>query len=69
MAELVLVGSDDQGWRTQAVWERDEPILLPTADEVQIGTEVRPWARLRPHVKAVPGVSPPRWAAERWPPP
>jgi hypothetical protein len=67
MADLQLVGSAEQGWRTQAVWERDEPILLPTADEVQIGGAVRPWAQLRPHLTAVPGLSPARWTADRWP--
>lgn len=68
MAELRLVGSDEQGWRTRGLWERDSPTLLPTADEVQIGSDVRPWPAVRPHLTAVPGVSPPRWSATAWPP-
>jgi hypothetical protein len=68
MAELRLVGSEETGWRTQAVWERDEPVLLPAADEVQIGAEVRPWSDVRSHLTAVPGVTPARWFAGRWPP-
>jgi hypothetical protein len=67
MAELLLLGSEEDGWRTRAVWERDEPVLLPTADEVQIGGEVRPWAELSPHLTVVPGLSPPRWSAGHWP--
>jgi hypothetical protein len=67
MAELRLVGSTEQGWRTRAIWERDEPILLPAADEVQVGTEVCPWAELRRHLTKAPDLSPTRWAADRWP--
>ena len=68
MAELDLVGSEEQGWRTRAIWERDEPVLLPAADEVQFGAEVRPWAELSPRLTEVPGLSPTRWAAACWPP-
>jgi hypothetical protein len=67
VAELVLVGSDEQGWRTRAIWERNEPALLPSADEVQIGDDVRPWAELAARLDTVPGMDPPRWAAFAWP--
>ena len=67
-AELRLTGSDDAGWRTQAIWPRDEPVLLPTADEVCLGDQVRPWADVSPHLTAVPGHEPVRWSADRWPP-
>jgi hypothetical protein len=66
-AELRLVGSDDLGWRARALWDRDEPVLLPTADEVRTGAEVRPWDELAPHLTAVPGLDPARWSADRWP--
>lgn len=68
VAELLLVGSDEQGWRTRAVWERDEPVLLPRADEVQIGAEVALWADVATRLTAVPGLEPRRWAAASWPP-
>ena len=68
MAELRLVGSDERGWRTQAVWESDSPALLPTADEVRVGEAVRPWDEVTPHLTAVPDLTPIRWAAEGWPP-
>jgi hypothetical protein len=69
MAELDLVGSDELGWRTRAIWERDEPVLLPSADEVQLGGEVRPWSEAGLRLTRVPGLSPARWSAEGWPPP
>ena len=68
MAEILLVGSEKKGWRTRAVWERNEPVLLPTADEVQIGSEVCPWSALGPRLTVVPDLSPPRWSATHWPP-
>ncbi|MBL7256096.1 hypothetical protein JKJ07_17510 [Actinoplanes sp. LDG1-01] len=58
-AELVLVGDDETGWRTQAVW--DEKALLPTADEVRIGDRTIPWPEL--DVEPVPGLEPIRWQA------
>jgi hypothetical protein len=67
VAELVLVGSDRVGWRTRAVWERDEAVLLPTADEVQLGDEICPWSDVAAHLSAVPGLDPARWSAAHWP--
>ena len=67
VAELVLVGSDEHGWRTRAIWERNEPVLLPSADEVQIGDDVRPWSELAARLDVVPGMDPPRWSAPAWP--
>jgi hypothetical protein len=67
--ELRLVGSAAGGWRTRAVWARDEPALLPLADEVLIGDTVTPWAQVLPGVTPVPELDPPRWRAERWPKP
>jgi hypothetical protein len=67
MAELRLIGSDDAGWRTRAVWDRDEPVLLPTADEVLIGPDVCPWAELVRHFTAEHDFEPIRWAAKGWP--
>jgi hypothetical protein len=68
VAGLLLIGSDEQGWRTRAIWERDEPALLPEADEVQFGDEVVAWAELAARLTAVPGMEPARWAAASWPP-
>ncbi|WP_248294863.1 hypothetical protein [Actinoplanes sp. TBRC 11911] len=68
VAELLLIGSDEQGWRTRAIWERDEPALLPEADELQIGEEILPWAELAARLKPVAGMQPARWAAASWPP-
>ena len=67
LAELRLAGSDEAGWRTQAIWPRDEPALLPTADEVCLGDEMRPWAEILPHLVEAPGYEPPRWTARNWP--
>lgn len=67
VAELVLVGSDRSGWRTRAVWERDEAVLLPMADEVQLGDEICPWAGVAAHLSAVPSLDPARWSAAHWP--
>ena len=66
-AELRLVGSVAEGWRTRAVWTRDEPVLLPGADEVEVGGAVRPWAEIEPHLTPVPELDPPRWQATAWP--
>ncbi|WP_433301901.1 hypothetical protein ACQP2F_07455 [Actinoplanes sp. CA-030573] len=67
MAELRLVGSNEQGWRTRAIWERDEPALLPEADEVQVGADVRAWDEVARHLSVAPDIDPPRWAAAGWP--
>jgi hypothetical protein len=69
MAELQLVGSVAEGWRTRALWHHDQPVLLPEADEVQLGAAVCPWADVRRHLTRVPGLDPPRWSADHWPPP
>ncbi|MEU4245284.1 hypothetical protein [Actinoplanes sp. NPDC026619] len=67
LAELRLAGSAELGWRTRAVWERDEPILLPAADEVQAGADICAWAELAAHLRLAPGFEPARWAADSWP--
>jgi hypothetical protein len=67
-AALRVVGSEPEGWRTRALWPRDEPTLLPRADEVLVGETVRPWAEVEPHLTPVPDVDPPRWQAAAWPP-
>jgi hypothetical protein len=67
MAELRLVGSADEGWRTRAIWDRDEAALLPEADEVQVGEDVRPWSDVLPHLTVAVGHEPVRWAAAGWP--
>jgi hypothetical protein len=67
MAELKLVGSAEEGWRTRAIWDRDEAALLPEADEVQLGDYVRPWRDLLPHLTVAPGYEPTRWAGTGWP--
>jgi hypothetical protein len=67
VAEIRLVGSDRAGWRTRAIWERDEPVLLPTADEVQLGDEICPWTDVAAQLSKVPGLDPTRWTAERRP--
>jgi hypothetical protein len=69
VAELRLVGSDEAGWRTRAIWERDEPVLLPRADEIQIGDAVRPWAELAARLIPAEGLDPTRWASSHWPQP
>jgi hypothetical protein len=67
-APLRLLGSAQEGWRTRAVWERDEPALLPTADEVQCGDAVLPWATVAPHLSRIGALDPPRWRGGNWPP-
>jgi hypothetical protein len=62
-AELLLV----DGTRTRAVWSRDEPALLPEADEVLIGATVVPWADLLPHLTPAEGLDPARWHGRNWP--
>ncbi|GIF16121.1 hypothetical protein [Actinoplanes teichomyceticus] len=64
-AQLALTGSDEDGWRTRALWVRDAPVLLPAADEVQLGDRVVPWADL--DLTPVPQLSPARWRATSWP--
>ena len=65
---LLLVGSAEDGWRTRAVWTRDEPALLPEAGEVLMGPAVTPWAAVVRHLTRVPGSDPPRWHTTGWPP-
>ena len=60
-AELCLVGDDEQGWRTRAVW--DGRALLPTADEVQVQDRIVPWRELAPSLEEAPGLAPVRWVA------
>jgi hypothetical protein len=68
-AALRLAGDEKLGWRTQALWDRDEPVLLPAADEVLLGGEtVRPWSEIVPHLTQVADLDPPRWQADHWPP-
>ncbi|MDT5043117.1 MAG: hypothetical protein QOE51_4102 [Actinoplanes sp.] len=62
-AELVLV----DGSRTRARWERNAAVLLPAADEVLVGTTVRAWAEVLPHLTPEPALDPPRWRGDRWP--
>jgi hypothetical protein len=64
---LRLAGSVADGWRTRAVWERDEPALLPTADEVQCGPDVLPWTAVAPYLSRIGALDPPRWRGEGWP--
>ena len=65
-ADLLLVGSDEEGWRTRAVWARDEPVLLPAADEVQIDGRCHPWSEVAPRLSRAPGLEPARWSAHGW---
>jgi hypothetical protein len=67
-AALVVAGSGVEGWRTRALWPRNEPALLPLADEVLLGDRLLTWEKLEPHLAAVPGLDPPRWRAIAWPP-
>jgi hypothetical protein len=67
LADLQLVGSDQEGWRTRTFWEHDGPILLPTADEVQLADEIRPWSDLAAHLTVAPDLQPIRWTAPGWP--
>jgi hypothetical protein len=64
---LRLVGSPEEGWRTRAVWQRDAPALVPTADEVQCGETVLPWTAVAPHLSRVGALDPPRWHGDGWP--
>ena len=66
--EVLLVGSAAEGWRTRARWHRDEPALLPSADEVLAGERLMTWAEIAPHLTAAPDLEPPRWHASGWPP-
>jgi hypothetical protein len=67
VAEIELAGDDVTGWRSRAVWQRDEPTLLPVADEVQLGDRTVPWDELRPHLTMETDLVPPRWSATGWP--
>jgi hypothetical protein len=66
-ATLQLTGDDTAGWRAQAVWPRNEPTLLPAADEVLTGTVTHPWQSIARHLTQAPDVDPPRWQATHWP--
>ncbi|AGZ39838.1 hypothetical protein [Actinoplanes friuliensis] len=61
-AELLIA---DDG-RTRALWPKDEPALLPKADEVQFGDTIRPWSEVEPHLTPTP-LTPRRWHGEAWP--
>jgi hypothetical protein len=67
MAVLEITGSEPEGWRTRAIWPRDEPTLLPRADEILIGDRITPWADVEAQLTEVPGLDPPRWRADAWP--
>ncbi|MET0416682.1 MAG: hypothetical protein ABW022_11745 [Actinoplanes sp.] len=67
VADLQLVGSAQEGWRTRTFWERDEPVLLPAADEVQLADEIVPWTDLAAHLTVATGMDPIRWTAPHWP--
>jgi hypothetical protein len=56
-APLFLTGSG----RTRAVWR--DGALLPRADEIVIGDDVRPWAEVASRLTPAPDVDPPRWRA------
>jgi hypothetical protein len=66
-APLRLKGGEEHGWRTQAVWERDEPVLLPRADEVLVGDRICTWDEVAERLTPVEDLEPPRWRAEHWP--
>ena len=66
-AALHLAGDATTGWRTQAVWPRNEPTLLPRADEVVAGPDIHSWQSLAPHLTQAPDLDPPRWQATHWP--
>jgi hypothetical protein len=66
-AVLTLTGDASTGWRTQAVWPKNEPTLLPSADEILAGTTVHPWRSVAPHLTQAPDLDPPRWQATHWP--
>jgi hypothetical protein len=61
-AELLIT----EDGRTRALWPKDEPALLPRADEVQFGETIRPWAQIAPHLTEQ-DLTPPRWRGESWP--
>jgi hypothetical protein len=62
-AGLLLV----DGSRTRAIWSRNEPALLPEADEILIGANLTPWSEALPHLTPAPGLDPPRWQGKTWP--
>jgi hypothetical protein len=68
-AALRLVGDGEAGWRTQALWVRDEPMLLPTADEVVLGegSAVCPWSEIASTLTIAPDLHPIRWSGPHWP--
>jgi hypothetical protein len=68
LAELAVVGSESEGWRTRAMWPRDDAALLPLADEVQAGDRVLPWEEVVRSLSPEEGFDPPRWRALSWPP-
>ena len=55
-APLTLAGDD---LRTRTVWTPG--VLLPRADDVVIGDDVRPWAEVAPDLERVAGLEPPRF--------
>jgi hypothetical protein len=55
-APLVLA---EHELRTRAIWS--EGALLPLADEIQVGDEVRPWTELADDLIPVPDLDPPRF--------
>jgi hypothetical protein len=65
-AELHVVGDATTGWRTRAIWPRNEPTLLPKADEIQAGDRLIPWDAVAT-TEIVPHLDPPRWQADAWP--
>ena len=67
MSDSDYAGSERDGWRTRAVWTRDEPALLPLADEVLLGAEAKPWAEIVPHLTRDADLDPPRWRGVGWP--
>ncbi|MFC7532095.1 hypothetical protein [Actinoplanes sp. GCM10030250] len=60
LAPLVLAASEEDGWRTRAVWA--EGALLPQADEVQTGDRVVGWREVEPRLRRVKDMHPPRWS-------
>jgi hypothetical protein len=64
-AGIELAGSDDDGWRTRAVWPENTATLLPTTDEVRLGDRILPWSDRG--LTRLDDVSPERWQAESWP--
>lgn len=66
-AALRLTGDAASGWRTQALWPRNEPTLIPAADEVVAGSAVHPWKAVTRGLTQAPDLDPPRWQATHWP--